>query len=161
MESSSVTGRLDKMMNSKIIFYGMGMWAGWFSLGRVSESGSQSAVAYIWAMREGGAPVLPRDNAKRGTWGSVARRMVYLLARNLLKPMRTPTHTGACATFHRGRWWGLLRARLLRLGRRRLCRHTTFRIRRRERRGFWPSCCSGRCRRVGCRRVRVPPGGWW
>ena len=39
------------------------MWAGWFSLARVSESGSQSAVAYIWAMREGGPPMAARRHA--------------------------------------------------------------------------------------------------
>ena len=105
--------------------------------------------------------VLPCCHAKRGTWRSVARRMVYLLARNLLEPMRTPAHTGACGTFHERKGWDLLRARLRRLGLRRLCRHTTFRIPRRERRGFWPSCCSGRCRRVGYRRVRDRPCGWW
>ena len=35
---SSFVGSLDKIMDSKIIFYGMGMWAGWFSLARVSDT---------------------------------------------------------------------------------------------------------------------------
>lgn len=37
-------------MDSKIIFYGMGWWAGCFSLAKVPESGSKLAVADIWAI---------------------------------------------------------------------------------------------------------------
>jgi hypothetical protein len=43
-------------MDSKIIFYGMGWRAGWFSLARVSESNSKWAVANIWALTEQGPP---------------------------------------------------------------------------------------------------------
>ena len=60
MESSSVTGRLDKIMDSKIIFYGMGWRAGCFSLAKVSKSGSQPVVADIWALTEQGPPKFVR-----------------------------------------------------------------------------------------------------
>ena len=46
----------DKIMDSKIIFHGMGWRAGLFSLARVSESGSKLAVANIWALTEQGPP---------------------------------------------------------------------------------------------------------
>ncbi len=60
MESSSVTGRLDKIMDSKIIFYGMGWRSGCFSLAKVSESGLERIAADIWALTEQGLPKFVR-----------------------------------------------------------------------------------------------------
>lgn len=150
----------DKIMDSKLIFFEMGRWAGWFSL----THGCLKVVSSGWWLIFG-----PCRRVALPWCRAIMRRGGVRLGRveNDLSARAQPIGTDEDADIQAPvphsteGWWDLLRARLLRLGLRRLCQHTTFRIPRQERRGFWPSCCSGRCRRVGCRRAQDRPCGWW